>query len=129
MSEGVKQVVYVREFLTELGFPQPAATTIFCDSQAALQTAQHPTIKQNAKHIRVKYHNIIRVQGQGQVHFEHIPSGENDSDIFTKNLPAELFQRHRNSMMRPYPVSRSPIASSSIAYTVDSNSATDMDPN
>ena len=48
--------VFLRNFLGELGFPQPGATPIFTDSTGAQAIINNPSNRARTKHIEIHYH-------------------------------------------------------------------------
>jgi hypothetical protein len=53
---GAKEAVWLRQFATELGIPQEAATDIFVDNTSAIKLAKNPEFHPRTKHIDTKYH-------------------------------------------------------------------------
>ena len=51
------------------------------------------------KHIDVKYHLIREYVVDGMVEIVFVPSEDNDSDIFTKNVSKETHKRHSKKFM------------------------------
>ena len=51
------------------------------------------------KHIDVKYHFIKEHIVDGVVEIVFVPSEENDSDIFTKNVGKETYKKHADKFM------------------------------
>ena len=51
------------------------------------------------KHIDVKYHFIREHVVDGVVEIVFVPSAENDSDIFTKNVSKETYRKHADKFM------------------------------
>jgi hypothetical protein len=103
MSEGVKRVIWLRDFLHELGFSQDKPSVIYCDNTAAIATAKNPLTKLKAKHIRIRYHEIVREQADGQVEFTYVNSAKNLADIFTKNLAIDAYIYLRDQFMAALP--------------------------
>ena len=49
------------------------------------------------KHIDARYHFIREYIVDGMVEIVFVPSEENGSDIFTKNVPKETYERHSDT--------------------------------
>ena len=103
MSEAVLRVIWVREFLAELGYEQLVSTPIRVDNQAAIAIAQNPLTTKTARHIRVRYHQVVREQAGGEIGFEYTPGRDNLADIFTKQLDTATFCTLRDRMMGRVP--------------------------
>jgi len=56
--EAVKEALWLRGFLGELGYKQDV-TLVYCDSQSAIHLAKHQTYYAKTKHINISY-NFIR---------------------------------------------------------------------
>jgi len=75
-------------------------STIFEDNNGALSLATAPKLTPCMKHIGVKYHWFKSLIGKEQgFDIVKVESKEQKADIFTKGLPAELFQHVRGILM------------------------------
>ena len=89
---------HFRQFLAELGWPQPA-TTLYLDSQSAINLANAPAITKKARHMKAKYHYIREMVANGEIVLEHIPSSEMRVDLITKVVSRAHFLRGRNTLL------------------------------
>ena len=90
-----RDIVWLRELLLQIGFPQPNPTPLFCDNHSAILMVQNPVFHDRTKHIEIKYH-FIRDQVQaGHVEMFPISSDHQLADIFTKPLPRPAFELNR----------------------------------
>jgi len=48
----------------------------------------------DTKHVDTRYHFIQKYIKEGTIMIEFVCSSENDSDIFTKNVKSETFNKH-----------------------------------
>jgi hypothetical protein len=55
-SECTRKVVYLRQLLSKLGYPQHALTCIHKDNQTCISFTRDDTTHSHTKHIDVKYH-------------------------------------------------------------------------
>ena len=102
--EAVRQVIYLRNFLTELGFPQPAPSVIYEDNAAAIQVVNNHDHSKRAKHFQIKVHFLQHNNLSGVFSYHKVDTKDQLADAFTKALPFDLFQRHRTGMgIRPPP--------------------------
>uniref|UniRef100_A0A6V7JVV1 Reverse transcriptase Ty1/copia-type domain-containing protein n=1 Tax=Bracon brevicornis TaxID=1563983 RepID=A0A6V7JVV1_9HYME len=58
LTEATKEAMYLRRFLTELGFEPLTASQLFCDNNGALKLAKNPVYHSRTKHIDVKHHFV-----------------------------------------------------------------------
>ncbi|CAI7847004.1 unnamed protein product [Closterium sp. NIES-54] len=56
MFHGVKEVIWLRRLLEEIGQEQKVATPLFCDSKGALGMAKNAVLHELNKHMRIKWH-------------------------------------------------------------------------
>ena len=101
ITECVREVILLRNILSQLGFPQPSPTSIRCDNNGAMVFAQEHYTSQRAKHIDVRLHWIRQSIAAGVASLSHIPTRDNPADLFTKNLPRDGFGRHRSFLLSP----------------------------
>ena len=57
-GEAAREVIWERELLQELFYPQLRPTMIFCDSQSAIHLIKNPVFHDKSTHIRAKYHYV-----------------------------------------------------------------------
>jgi hypothetical protein len=93
-----KELVFLRELLEGLGFHSFTSTPLHCDNDSARQLTGDPSNHANVKHFRVRYHTIRDLVDEGLTHIARIPSAANTSDIFTKPLTKDLFERFRSGL-------------------------------
>ena len=77
---------------------QPPTPLVYCDNQAALKLADHPTSFQRSKHIDVKYHYSRECIANGLVRVQYCPTRDMTADILTKMLPRPAFEKHRPAL-------------------------------
>ena len=93
ISEGLKEAIWVKQFLGELGF-EKVGITIKCDNQSAITICRNPTHHNRAKHIDIRYHFIRELVEKKEVIVEYVSSERNVADIFTKALGKRKFHNH-----------------------------------
>ena len=72
---------------------------VYCDNVGAIFMGNNAKQSVRTKHINVKYHFIREHVLDGMVEIIFVPSEENDSDIFTKNVSKETHKRHSEKFM------------------------------
>jgi transposase InsO family protein len=88
-SQAVKEAVWLRSLLNELGLGSNGPTTIFTDSQGAMALAKNPEYHQRSKHIDIRYHFIREQVAQGCIELIYVPTLEMAADQLTKPLNAD----------------------------------------
>jgi len=98
LSAGVKEILWLREMLKELGFPQEAVI-VSEDNAAAVCLTSNVATNNATKHLVIR-HEWLRAQLAAGVFTPVLtPSAEQTSDVMTKALPRVSFERHRDSTM------------------------------
>lgn len=96
------EIIWMREFLDEIGYDISKASTLFLDSNSALQVAKNPEHQSTMKHVNRNYHWIRERVADGEIRLVHVPGTENVADIFTKPLAFVKFDRFRELLgLRP----------------------------
>ena len=96
---GAKEIMWIRNFLFELGFEQQHATTLFEDNQSTIKLIGKPGNGNKTKHIDLRF-NFIREQvAQDVVTMEYLPTTEMISDILTKPLGISSFLYLRSLLL------------------------------
>lgn len=90
LSEAVKEAIWIKGLLNDMGFKQETAT-VWCDSQSAICLSKNNTFHERTKHVAVKYHFIRDVIEDGEVEVNKIHTSRNPADILTKTIPVNKF--------------------------------------
>jgi len=98
MKHAMKEVLWIRFFLTIHQFPIPRPFLILCDNQSALTLVQSEAISSHSKHIDVHYHFIHDHVSNSSFSTTWIPTSDMTADILTKPLLSSLFLQHRVSL-------------------------------
>ena len=84
-----KQILWARNFLEELGFPQKGPTTLFEDNKSTISLIQNSGNGSHTKHIALRYAFIREQVRLGFIKMEHLSTENMTSDMLTKvNGPA-----------------------------------------
>ena len=98
ISDANREVLWLRKFLTALGYRQKSATIINEDNQSCIKYVYGTKNISKAKHIAVKHYHIKETIEDGQVKVIYCPSDKNIADIFTKPLHSPTFLRLRDML-------------------------------
>ena len=90
---------YLRSVLLDLGYAQPAPTTLYEDNAAAILmvNASRPTPR--SRHIDIQHFAIQEWKAQLDIVLSHIPGIVNPADALTKSLGTTLHHRHVRRLM------------------------------
>ena len=92
MSEAVREVRWVEQFMAELRFPPKLPIKVYVDNQAAKALAENAVAHQRNKHIDIMYFSLREQVAKGLVVIIYVPTGENLADLFTKSATFKVFQ-------------------------------------
>ena len=82
------EVMWLRNFLYELGFAVDAATPIYCDNSAAEMVAKNPVSSRQLRHVARRHFFVQDAVRAGCVAVPHVSSEANLADALTKVLPS-----------------------------------------
>ena len=69
------------------------------DNKGAYDLCHRFTSAQHSRHIDRKLFKMREKRGAGQVCVRYVPTNDNTSDIFTKILARQLFEKHRRTVL------------------------------
>ncbi|CAI7851011.1 unnamed protein product [Closterium sp. NIES-54] len=82
----VREIVWQRRLLAELGEEQQGPTPLYCDSQGAIALAKNPVLHGLTKHMRVKWHWTRSMVAAGEVELRYVKTTGQPADMMTKRL-------------------------------------------
>ena len=99
-SEATQEVIWMKEFITELGVVPSALDplAIYCDNTGAIANAQEPRSHKKMKHIKLRFHSIHEYVQDGDIEICKVHTDLNVADPLTKPLPKAKHDKHQNAM-------------------------------
>jgi hypothetical protein len=91
MYEASKIIMWLRQFLNELGYPPTAPTTLFEDNKSAIQIVHNNNDRGRTKHMDVRCHLIRELVKNKLTMVQYKPTEDMVADILTKPLDSKLF--------------------------------------
>jgi len=98
-AAAIQEVLWTRSILEELGMGAGAGSTVYGDNQSAIAISKNGVVSKLTKHVDVKYHFVTDTVESGKVRLQWIRSAEQQADIFTKPLGAQVFLPLRAQLM------------------------------
>ncbi|CAI7863926.1 unnamed protein product [Closterium sp. NIES-54] len=86
LFRAVREIVWQRRLLAELGEEQQGPTPLYCDSQGAIALAKNPMLHGLTKHMRVKWHWTRSMVAAGEVELHYVKTTGQPADMMTKRL-------------------------------------------
>ena len=96
-GEIAKEVQYFFNMVPQMGLPS-YCIAVGIDNQAAKSLIEDPLSAARTRHIETIYHHIREKVKRKQMRFVQVPTADNPADIFTKPLPQQLFEKHRQTL-------------------------------
>ncbi|CAI7834238.1 unnamed protein product [Closterium sp. NIES-53] len=93
LFRAVREIVWQRRLLAELGEEQQGPTPLYFDSQGAIALAKNPVLHGLTKHMRVKWHWTKSMVAAGEVELHYVKTTRQPDDMMTKRL---VEQNHWN---------------------------------
>ena len=87
----VCHLIWLRNMLKFLGFPQESPTEIYIDNRSAIALAKNPVCHERSKHINIRHHFIREHVKNKEVELISCKINDQVVDIFTKPLKGEIF--------------------------------------
>ena len=86
LTEGAKQLIWLRRFIWELSIDQSQPMSLHSDNLGAIMLSQDATYHAHTKHINIAYHFICEKVASHEAALTYIPMKDNIADILTKGL-------------------------------------------
>ena len=99
IDTAVRQVVWMRGFLEELGFPQKDPTILYTDSESAIKLSELCNVGNNSMHIVMRINYIHESIEAGIIRLKYVNTDNEVADVLTKLLPISAHQIHREFLM------------------------------
>jgi hypothetical protein len=99
IATAVQEVVWINQYLSELGLKASQVPIIRSDNQAAIQIASNDTFHNRSKHIDIRYHFIRQIVKKGGVVITYINTKQQEADINTKGLSVSIFKQLRDKLL------------------------------
>ena len=70
---------------------------VYVDNVGAIFTTENASATTRTKHVDIRYHYVREYIMDGFIKIIFVKSENNKSDIFTKNVSSEVYDKHRDS--------------------------------
>jgi hypothetical protein len=97
-SRASDDILFLRRVLAETGYTQTLPTPLYEDNRSCRMMSENPVANDRSKHIDYRVHALRERVKEGVVRLIDCESDNMLADIFTKNLPAPAFVKHRTVM-------------------------------
>ena len=100
ITETVKELLWLRGLLVEVGVKVVTPSIIYVDNQAAIQISKNDTHHDRTKQIDIKHHFIRDCIKNGDIDLQWVETKLQRADILTKSLNTPTFTFLRSSIMK-----------------------------
>ncbi|CAN0135394.1 unnamed protein product, partial [Heterosigma akashiwo] len=94
LRSAVKDIMWLRSLLAEMGCPQHDPTPVVEDNSACVEWANDLVVSKRNRHFHVSYHLAKEQVSLGTIRMFFIKTHDQVADILTKALNAANFERH-----------------------------------
>ena len=98
-SELVREVLYIKQLLEFIGVEVQLPIKLMVDNVGAIYLAKDSTSSGRTKHIDIKYHFCRKYIEDGTISIAFVKTGDNDSDICTKNTSCDILEKHTDTFI------------------------------
>ena len=96
----IRQTVWMRGFLEELGFPQKNPTVLHTDSESAIKLGELCNVGNNSLHIVMRINYIHECIEAGIIKLQYVNNTDNEvADVLTKLLPVHSHNIHSEFLL------------------------------
>jgi hypothetical protein len=96
MSEVEKEIKFVVKTLNHIGVEIEQPVPIYCDNVGAIFMSENTSATTRTKHVDARYHFVRDYVFDKFVKIIFVRSDDNKSDMFTKNVTSDLYEKHKN---------------------------------
>jgi ribosomal protein L7Ae-like RNA K-turn-binding protein len=94
MSEAVKEILFVIQILESMGIKVQSPVTVRVDNMGAIFMAENTSSSSRTRHIDTRWHFVRELVEDKKIEIVFVRTDENVADVFTKNVPGEVFKTH-----------------------------------
>jgi hypothetical protein len=99
LFEASKTLMWLRQFLEELGYPSSSPTMVHEDNKSTITIISNGNDKGRTKHMDIRYHYVRELAQQKHLSITYCPSSQMTADILTKPLDIKSFLCHRSTLL------------------------------
>jgi hypothetical protein len=86
MTHATKELIWIRNFLSEVFRPLQHPIQLFVDNQSAIAMARNDAFHSRTKHIAIRYHFLRHHVNLNHLRLTWVDTHSNSADLFTKGL-------------------------------------------
>jgi hypothetical protein len=99
ISEAVKEIKFIYYLLQGIGIEIVLPIIVKTDNIGEMFMAQNASSGVRTLHFDTRYHYIREIVEDGIIQIEIVRLIDNDSNIFTKNVNQEIYEKHLKNLL------------------------------
>ena len=99
LSDGVKEIKFVVQILISMRIPVTLPINVFVDNMGSVFMARNHTASSRTRHIDTRNAFVREMQDEGFLKITYVKTEDNKSDIMTKNVNGDTFDKHSKAFM------------------------------
>ena len=99
LAELAIELLHTVKLLAFIGYDHIGPVEVSTDNKGAYDLCHRFTSAANSRHIDRKLFKMRELRGAGAVDVKHIPTDDNEADLYTKILKRQPFERHRKKVL------------------------------
>ena len=96
LSEATKELKFIYEVMTSMGLKVKLSIICYVDNVGAIFIADNAIANSKSKHIDTRAKYVSQYIADGFLKAMFVKTQENTADIFTKNVPGDILNKHVN---------------------------------
>jgi hypothetical protein len=97
-TQAVKEAMWLKQLLSEMGFTQSQGVVIHSDNQGCIALTKNPAYHSRTKHIDIRHHFIRDRVDAGDVELQYCATDDMVADVLTKALAREKHEKHTSTL-------------------------------
>ena len=89
-----QDMLYTYQMLTSMGLQVELPMVLEMDNKGAVDLANNWSVGGRTRHVDVRNYFLRELKDEGVLCIKHISGVDNEADIFTKNTPGPVFEKH-----------------------------------
>ena len=99
LSEAVKEIMFVLQLLESMKIKVKLPVTVRVDNVGAIFMSKNISTSNRTKHVDIRTKYVNEYVEDGIIKIIFVQSGDNDSDIMTKNVNGDLLDKHAGKLI------------------------------
>ena len=99
----LKDIIWLRMHLWELGYDQPGSTPVYEDNAATISASSGNSQTKQSRYYQMKTEFIRQLVRTGTVHLVYVTTKDQTADALSKNLPHATFSYHQPGILGAQP--------------------------